>query len=212
MRDTFEHNGNSFVFELMADDTADSPWEREDGHGDVTEWMTRDKKPGELILNKDHSSARYYDFAGACKIARRDGWGVPAYKLVTENGKNGLVKVTGHWFNERRDLLAFSSVWHDDINAAIRDVYAAHRETFASPRAYAAAAAMADFNRLKDWCNDQWSYVGVIVHMVDDDGDKIEDLTASVWGIESDSDDYHEEVAHELADEIAHNLESRLSA
>lgn len=155
-RDIFEHNGNRFMFRTDYDDTGETPWDREDGHGIVSEWTRRAKKPGELVLCSDNGSRRYYDFQGTVALAKRDGWDAEPY-----GGTKG----------EK-----------------------------------AARAAMADFKRLRDWCNDRWSYVGVIVCMVDDDDDVIEDTEQSLWGIESDCDDYLEEVAHELADECAASL------
>jgi len=210
MTNTFTHNGNRFSFELVADDTCDAPWEREDGHGPVSDWTSRDKAPGELVLNKDRSSKRFYDFQAACELARKDGWGFLPGKLVTKQNSGG--KFAAWVGTEDGSRAEFATFGHDDINAAIREVYALHKATFPSARAYAAAAAMRDFERLKDWCDDQWSYVGVVCHMIDDEGDKIEDLNASLWGIESDCDDYHQEVARELADDIASQFESRLSA
>jgi hypothetical protein len=52
-----------------------SPWD-DDGRGIVTEWESRDKHPGELILNSDGRHKRFYDFAGSMAKARRDGWGI----------------------------------------------------------------------------------------------------------------------------------------
>lgn len=59
--------------------------------------------------------------------------------------------------------------------------------------------ALADFKRLRDWCNDRWFYVGVVVTLLDDFGDEISDCSDSLWGIESDCSEYHREVASELA-------------
>ena len=72
----------------------------------------------------------------------------------------------------------------------------------------AARAVEADFQRMRAWCNDEWSYVGVIVELLDDNGDALCE-TASLWGIESDCAEYINEVAHELASEVLANLESR---
>lgn len=55
-------------------------------------------------------------------------------------------------------------------------------------------AVQADFDRLQAFLNDQWSYVGVCIEGSDGSA-------ASLWGIESDADDYITEVAHELASE-----------
>jgi len=56
-------------------DSDSSPLD-DDGHGIVSEWENRDKKPGELILNSDRSSKRFYDFAGSMAKARAEGWGI----------------------------------------------------------------------------------------------------------------------------------------
>lgn len=74
-------------FELVArieyDDDAAAPWAREDGHGPVTDWTSRSKKPSERVLLSDHGIQRYYDFAEAVKIAERDGWDAPPYGTGT---------------------------------------------------------------------------------------------------------------------------------
>ncbi len=57
------------------DTDTEAPWEHCDGHGPVSDWETRDKAPGELVLSSDRNSKRFYDFAEACKLALRDGWG-----------------------------------------------------------------------------------------------------------------------------------------
>jgi hypothetical protein len=49
----------------------------------------------------------------------------------------------------------------------------------AKSRKEAAELAMADFERLRKWCNDQWQYVTLIVE--DENGD-----TESIGGLESD--------------------------
>lgn len=175
-----------FTVSIEPDNDHGAPWDEECGHGDVSEWTTRSKLPGELVLSSDHSSYRYYDFAGACRIARRDGWGFLPSPLKTRALPDGN-------FEARSGSLAAVS---DDVNKAIRALYAAHRATFPSDRAYAAAAAMADYDRLRGWCDDQWCYVGVIV--TDDETGESE----SLWGIESDADDYLHEVAAELTAEL----------
>lgn len=62
------------VVAIVPDSDMGAPWEEHDGHGPVSDWTTRAKRPGELVLNRDHGARRYYDFAEAVKIARRDGW------------------------------------------------------------------------------------------------------------------------------------------
>lgn len=63
-----------------------------------------------------------------------------------------------------------------------------------------------DFERLREWCAGDWYYVGVVVELLDVEGDATGE-TESLWRIESDSHEYHEEVAHELADELAARLD-----
>ena len=64
--------GNKFKIELAYDYIVDKPWEWCDGHGEVSEWTTRDKKPGEVVLCIDGRSRLYYDMQGAVKLARRE--------------------------------------------------------------------------------------------------------------------------------------------
>ena len=64
--------GNKFKIELAYDYIVDKPWEWCDGHGEVSEWTTRDKKPGEVVLCIDGISRLYYDMQGAVKLARRE--------------------------------------------------------------------------------------------------------------------------------------------
>ena len=72
-------NGKTYRVDFVYDSGMGAPWEEHDGHGPVSAWTTRDKRAGELILNKDGSHARYYDFAEACKIALRGGWDSKPY-------------------------------------------------------------------------------------------------------------------------------------
>lgn len=145
------------------------PWEEDDGHGPVSEWTRRAKHPGEMVLAEDRGHKRFYDFAEAVKIARRDGWDAPPY-----GGTPGQK---------------------------------AHR------------AAMADFENLRAWCNDEWHWCGVVlsVSIESDDGDDIElsGHAASLWGIESNGGDYLIEVANELVDEaldVAKAIVGRIKA
>jgi len=68
-----------------------------------------------------------------------------------------------------------------------------------------------DYIRMREWCNEQWSYVGVVVTLVDDDDEKLGECN-SLWSIESDCGDYLREVAHDLADEINHRLDATMAA
>lgn len=70
-------------------------------------------------------------------------------------------------------------------------------------RQQAAKAAMSDYEYLRQWCNDQWSYVGVVVTAKCACCDEFTGSDASLWGIESHSGEYLEQVARELIAEIA---------
>lgn len=77
--DTFERGGHTFKVDHPYDDSSDAPWERCDGHGPVSDWTRRDKRPGERILCTEGTSRRYYDWQAACKLARADGWNAEPY-------------------------------------------------------------------------------------------------------------------------------------
>jgi hypothetical protein len=81
---TCDVDGFTLTATVHHDDDSTPPWKREDGHGPVTGWMRKDaKRPGYRVLNVDGSSARFYDFAEAVKIARRDGWDAKPYGTGT---------------------------------------------------------------------------------------------------------------------------------
>ena len=152
--DTRQAHGKEWTIEWVYDQDHEAPWLECDGHGPVSDWECRDKRPGELILNEDRGSKRFYDFAEAVKIARRDGWNTAPYNWDTKG-------------------------------------------------AQAAAAAYADFEYLRAWCNDEWHYCGIVVTL-NDGGD---DISASLWGIESNGTEYHEEVIEELMRQCLHDLQ-----
>jgi len=81
---TFEHAGLTFRAKIERDDDMGAPWDEHDGRGPVSDWTTRDKLPGELVLSEDRRgrSKRFYDFAEACRIARKEGWGFLPGPLV----------------------------------------------------------------------------------------------------------------------------------
>ena len=71
--------GRDFVFrvEFVDDNDSGAPWENAEGHGPVTGWETRDKLPGELVLNSDRGAKRFYDFAEACRMMKAGKWMKP---------------------------------------------------------------------------------------------------------------------------------------
>lgn len=71
--------GFDISFEIIPDDATGAPWEENDGHGDVSEWTTRAKRPGELVLCSDRGKRRFYDFAGLVAKALAEGWDAIPY-------------------------------------------------------------------------------------------------------------------------------------
>ena len=154
--DTFTRDGLTFRVKFRDDNDGGAPWEEHDGHGPVTDWVTRSKKPGELILSADGCARRYYDFAAAVELAKADGWG-------------SAIEVPGETDNEK-----------------------------------AARAALQDFKYLQGWALDDWRYLGVIVALLDDDGEEVTD--ASLWRVESGNADYLAQVVEELTGDIMAGL------
>ncbi len=72
----FTHKGHTFVVNFEHDSDTGAPWDETDCHGPVSAWANRDKKPGEWVLSSDRFSKRFYDYAEAMRIAKRDGWGL----------------------------------------------------------------------------------------------------------------------------------------
>lgn len=158
---TIIHDGMTFRLQTEYDHSVGPPHKCEDGHGEVREarrlysnWP--EKKPGELVLRNGGARDRdiLYDFAGACKIALRDGWGTKA----------------------------------DSAGMTRRQV--------------AAMAAREDYDRLRGWYENEWDYVGVVVTLLDLEGNETP-CSESLWGIESDADDEIEKMAAELAEQCA---------
>ena len=157
--ETRESGTMRFRVEWFFDADTDAPWDREDGHGPVSDWTTRAKRPGEMILTRDRGSHRFYDFAEAVKIAKRDGWNTEPYQWPSKGAR-------------------------------------AH------------AAALADFNYLRRWCADYWHYCGIVVTLLDADGDP-DSVDASLWGIEDGlpgSSQYHEDVIQDLIAECVDHI------
>lgn len=88
--DTIERDGFTLRARIEYDSDTGAPWEEHDGHGPVSDWEARDKLPGELILCGPSygmgrlAARRFYDFAEACRIARRDGWNAAPYQVEGE--------------------------------------------------------------------------------------------------------------------------------
>lgn len=157
--ETIEQHGQTYRVQWFYDQDMGPPWETDDGHGIVSDWTTRNKRPGELVLNEDRGSRRFYDFAASVKKARAEGWNTAPY----------IFKIAGE---------------------------------------QAAAAAMADYEHLRRWCNDQWHWCGIEVTLLDD-GEET-DNSATLWGIEDDGIDsagYHASIIQDLIGEIEADMQ-----
>jgi len=96
---TCEFEGWKATARIYYDDDLTPPWERDCGHGPVSEWTTRAIKAGERILSQDGPSRRYYDFAEACKIARADGWGIKEGRKLRERVNAYAARCAEHDFS-----------------------------------------------------------------------------------------------------------------
>ena len=151
-----EQNCKIYRVEFVFDSDMGAPWKDHDGRGVVSDWESRDKKPGEVVIASDHGSKRFYDVAETTRIAKRDGWGVSD----ADTSKMTPAQIT-------------------------------------------ALAVQRDMERMRDWCNDVWHWCGVSVFPLTADGDELRSKTESLWGIESDADDYFEEVIAGLISRIS---------
>ncbi len=106
MSHTFEYEGRTFEIEMAQDEFMGAPW---DEHGLVSEWTTRDKRSGEWVLCEDRGSKRYYDFAEAIEIAKKDGWDTEPYGVGTEGER--AVRAVSADFNWLRRWCDDDWVW-----------------------------------------------------------------------------------------------------
>ena len=88
-------DGFTLTFTSEYDTDLGAPWEEEDGHGPVTDWVHREKRAGEILLCSDRGAKRFYDFAGAMAIAKRDGWGPSDEALAALTRKLGHAPTKG---------------------------------------------------------------------------------------------------------------------
>lgn len=153
-------DGYGLHVKTEVDSDTGAPGTKRDGHGPVSDYVLRFKRPGEMVLYVDGRHKRYYDFAEAVKIARRDGWGVPASVAKEIEAKLGRTMTKGE---------------------------IAHH------------AAMADYERLRQYCAEQWTYIGVVVTLLDPDHNQVS--SDSLWRVESDGD-YWKDVAADMGNAL----------
>ncbi|WP_052007096.1 hypothetical protein [Burkholderia paludis] len=209
-----------YVFKVFLRDDCDNgePWKNFDGHGPVSEWTRRDKRPGERILNTDSGSKRFYDVQEANKIAKRDGWG------LSDKAKAELIEHLARPRTVRRIRKGEKpTIVQRGFVSHIYKYSADQVETVALPGRdpkkpltrgeIRAEAVRRDYEFLRGWCNDQWNYVGVCVmylgkadHDPDTDVELDYLVSKDLWGIESNAYDYIKEVAHEHIGEFLAEL------
>lgn len=169
-------NKRTFVLAIVNDEDCDAPWERSEGHGPVSDWTSRAKAPGERVMNTDGPSKRYYDWAAAIQIAKRDSWGLSPEAVAALTAKLGRQPTKGE---------------------------------------VTAESVRLDYEFLRDWCNDRWNYVGIVLlEMSHDeyrsaefaaDNPDYQKQAAALWGIESNATDYIQETVLELFSEALTN-------
>lgn len=76
-------DGFTVRVEYHYDYDAGSPWEHDEGHGGVrivhAHYGRPQKRPGERVLHSDRWCHWLYDWQGACKKARAEGWNAKPY-------------------------------------------------------------------------------------------------------------------------------------
>jgi hypothetical protein len=175
---TFELRGMTFRFRTEADTDHGAPWEEEDGHGPVSEWR------------------RSSDYTG--RPAKRAG-----ERMLCNDGRgHGSAR-----FYDVREAMRIAKRDGWGISEPERAKLAAKLGREPTRGDICARAVEMDFDYLRRWCNDDWSYIGVIVELLDEDEEPTGEGEA-LWGVGSDSSEYIDETAHELAGEIAHRVEA----
>lgn len=108
----------SYEINWERDDCQGAPWEECDGHGPVSDWTTRDKRPGERVISSDRGKKRFYDYAEAIRLAKKDGWDAPPYKTGTK-GEQAVRAVESDftfleaWCNDRWEYACFTVKLYD---------------------------------------------------------------------------------------------------
>jgi hypothetical protein len=108
-RETIKRDGQTFLIEVIADDLSTPPWEWEDGHGEVSDWTTAPKRPGELVLCEDRGSFRYYDAQATMKKAKREGWDAAPFGQGTKGQR--AARAVRQDFNRLRGWCAGEWCW-----------------------------------------------------------------------------------------------------
>lgn len=173
----------------------------------MTEYIDKHSRRWRVELEPDDTSDPPWersDGHGPVRETRLGYSGRPADKrpgeVVLHAGRHGA------WLYDRQAALkiAIKDGWGADEEYA----RTARRLYPGSKKSRALMAVDADEAFLRGWLSGDWWYVGVVVTLLGDDGEEVD--SESLWGIESCANDYLEEVAHELIDEMAARHKLRL--
>lgn len=150
-----------------------------------------------------------YDLNADAPWDAEDGHG-PVSKWRHEDSKRAGERVL---HRDRRSCLFYD--FAEAVKIAKRDGWGLSEERLGKlarrlgrdpkPGEVRAEAVEADFERLRAYCDNEWTYIGVAVVLLDANGRTTHE-TASLWGIESDAGDYLEEVARDLMEEVADRI------
>lgn len=177
------HEGFLITAHIEADDDAQAPWNHEDGHGPVSDWTMRPMKSGEMILHQIGPTCRYYDYAEACKIAKRDGWSFAPNHIEIESGANGLHRAKALYTDELNESVTMVSNWYMDVQRGFNQIYEEYKASMSAER-YAEKAAKQDYKALESWCRNDWFYGGIVVTVKKNGITLCDKYKAALWGIE----------------------------
>jgi hypothetical protein len=180
--DVYEYKGHSFKVTIEGDGDMGEPWKEHDGHGVVSDWTSRDKRPGERVLCEDRGSKRFYDVQASSKIARRDGWG-----LGDDDKAELLKRLCAMRRVKRSTYRVVNNIRQDKVEWV--DVQTRDPNKPLTAGEIHAEAVRLDFEYLRGWCNDQWEWKWIRVEMVDEDECEM-GYDDSIGGVESSEEDY----------------------
>lgn len=177
---TVDHNGRTYRVTIAQDGTGGAPWERSDGNIEV------DRVP--------HNYGKY------CGPSKKPS------EYVFHRGNR-------HCYSYAVDMpraikKALIESW--GVSDAGQSGVALAKGRQMTKREIAVYAVNENIEFIRGWCADEWTYVGVCVSLLDDNGEPAGEHDAALWGIESISGDYiNDSVIPELIAEIEHLIDAK---
>lgn len=159
--------GVTFTCQLQRDEDHGPPWEDDDGRGIVTAWIDR--------LDRDAADAAQLRI------------------LSSDHGRARYFDQLATLQKATRDQWGLGPEAMQELLAE----FTQYTEATIPREIVIDRAVQLEYQFLRDWCEDRWEYVGVIVTL-----DGAHGIERSLWGIESSEQDYLNETARELAEEI----------